>query len=135
MATIKLEIVSPDKMFFSDDIDMLITRSTTGDLGIMPHHAPLVAVLLPHAMRIKRNGAEEVVAISGGFLDVQPERITIVASAAEYKDDIDVARARKSYERAQARIKEKAEDTDMARAEMSLKRAMARLLVSGNKVD
>ena len=131
MATIKLEVVSPDKMVYSEDISMLIVRSTAGDLGIMPKHAPLVAGLVPQAMRIKKEGTEELIAVAGGFVEVQPEKITVLASAAETKADIDAARAQKSYERAQKRISSKAADVDMARAEASLKRAMARLQVSG----
>ncbi len=135
MATIKLEVVSPDKMVYSEDISMLIVRSTAGDLGIMPKHAPLVAGLVPQAMRIKKEeGIEELIAVAGGFVEVQPEKITVLASAAETKDDIDAARAQKSYERAQKRISSKAADVDMARAEASLKRAMARLQVSGKNI-
>ena len=134
MATIKLEVVSPDKMVYSEDISMLIVRSTDGDLGIMPKHAPLVAGLVPQAMRIKKEGTEELIAVAGGFVEVQPEKITVLASAAETKDDIDAARAQKSYERAQKRISSKAADVDMARAEASLKRAMARLQVSGKNI-
>ena len=113
---------------------MLIVRSTAGDLGIMPKHAPLVAGLVPQAMRIKKEGTEELIAVAGGFVEVQPEKITVLASAAETKADIDAARAQKSYERAQKRISSKAADVDMARAEASLKRAMARLQVSGKNV-
>lgn len=135
MATIRLEIVSPDKLAYSADISMLIVRSTAGELGILPKHAPLVAGLVPQAMRVKKEGAEELIAVSGGFMEVQPEKITVLASAAELKADIDVARAKKAYERAQERIRSKAADLDMARAEASLKRAMARLQVSGNSVN
>ena len=127
MATIKLEVVSPDKMVYSEDISMLIVRSTAGDLGIMPKHAPLVAGLVPQAMRIKKEGTEELIAVAGGFVEVQPEKITVLASAAETKADIDAARAQK-------RISSKAADVDMARAEASLKRAMARLQVSGKNI-
>lgn len=134
MATIKLEIVSPDKLVYSEDISMLIVRSTAGDLGVMPKHAPMVAGLLPHAMRVKKDGSEEMIAVSGGFMEVQPDKITVLASAAELKVDIDEARAQKSYERAKQRIASKAADVDMARAEASLKRAMARLKVAGKNI-
>lgn len=85
MATIKLEIVSPDKVVYENDISMLIVRSTGGELGILPHHAPLVAGLVPHAMRI-RLGAdrdEQLIAVAGGFMEVTPEKITVLATAAE----------------------------------------------------
>lgn len=85
MATIKLEIVSPDKVVYENDITMLIVRSTGGELGILPHHAPLVAGLVAHAMRI-RLGAdrdEQLIAVAGGFMEVTPEKITVLATAAE----------------------------------------------------
>lgn len=88
MATIKLEIVSPDKVVYENDISMLIVRSTGGELGILPHHAPLVAGLVPHAMRI-RLGAdrdEQLIAVAGGFMEVTPEKITVLATAAEQPD-------------------------------------------------
>ena len=72
MATIKLEIVSPDKVVYSEDINMLIVRSTAGELGILPHHAPMVAGLIPHAMRVKLDGKEQLIAVAGGFMEVQP---------------------------------------------------------------
>ena len=85
MATIKLEVVSPDQMVYENDIAMLIVRSTAGELGILPRHAPLVTGLIPHAMRIKLGGASEehLLAVAGGFMEVTPEKITVLASAAE----------------------------------------------------
>ena len=72
MAKIKLEIISPNKVVYSADIDMLIVRSIAGDLGIMPKHAPLLAGLVPHAMRAMIDGTENLIAVSGGFIQVQP---------------------------------------------------------------
>lgn len=98
MATIKLEIVSPDKVVYENDISMLIVRSTGGELGILPHHAPLVAGLVPHAMRI-RLGAdrdEQLIAVAGGFMEVTPEKITVLATAAEQPIDIDINRAKEA---------------------------------------
>lgn len=101
MATIKLEVVSPDKMVYSGDISMLIFRSTNGELGILPKHAPLVTGLVPHAMRIKdEEGAEHLMAVSGGFVEVTPEKIAVLASAAEEPEEIDINRAEQSYARA-----------------------------------
>ena len=134
MASIKLEIVSPDRGVYSDDITMLIVRSTGGELGILPHHAPLVTGLLPHAMHVKFPDREELIAVSGGFMEVQPEKITVLASAAEEPIDIDINRAQRAYERAQERLQllRESPDTqggiiDEQRASLALKRAMARL--------
>ena len=139
MATIKLEIVSPDKIVYSADIDMLIVRSTDGELGILPHHAPLVTGLVPHAMRVKMEGTEKLVAVGGGFMEVQPEKISVLASVAELPEDIDADRARKSMERAKQRIEAyksggaAREDINLLRAEASLQRALARLKALGTK--
>ena len=133
MAKIKLEIISPNKVVYSADIDMLIVRSIAGDLGIMPKHAPLLAGLVPHAMRAMIDGTENLIAVSGGFIQVQPDKIIVLASAAELPIEIDITRAKKAYERAQKRLesfKENPEvksDVDTLRARAALERAKARL--------
>ena len=133
MAKIKLEIISPNKVVYSADIDMLIVRSIAGDLGIMPKHAPLLAGLVPHAMRAMIDGTENLIAVSGGFIQVQPDKIIVLASAAELPFEIDINRAKKAYERAQKRLesfKENPEvksDVDTLRARAALERAKARL--------
>lgn len=138
MATILLEIATPDKgEVYAKDINMLITRSTYGELGILPKHANLLTELIPHAMRIKEPGGEVKLFISGGFMEVTPDKITILADAAEVPDDIDVERAKAAYQRAEERVKtykqspKNHEDIDIDRAEAALARAKARLLVKG----
>ena len=107
MATIKLDIVSPDKgEIFSKDVDMVIVRSTAGELGILPRHAKLLTELIPHAMRIKISGGENLIALGGGFMEVTPEKITVLAKSAELPDDIDVERAQRAKKRAEERIAE-----------------------------
>ena len=136
MATILLEVATPDKgEVFSKDINMLICRSICGELGILPKHANLLTELIPHALRIKETGGETKLFISGGFMEVTPEKITILADAAEVPDDIDVERAKAAYQRAEERInayKSKSDaEIDIDRAEAALARAKARLLVKG----
>lgn len=139
MSTIRLEIVSPDKMVYSEDVEMAIVRSTGGELGILPKHTPLLTGILPHAMRIKRNGGEELIAVCGGFMEVTPHKITILASAAELPINIDINRAQKAYDRAQERLEalQKApaehKDIDSERAHAALDRAKARLQAANNK--
>ncbi len=135
MATIKLDIVSPDKgEVFSKDIDMLIVRSTAGELGILPRHANLLTELLPHAMRIKMEGGENLIAMGGGFMEVTPEKITVLADSAELPENIDVERAQRAKKRAEERIEQYKQSTkdsliDIDRANRALARAKARLLV------
>ena len=135
MATIQLEIVSPDKVVYSADISMLIVRSTGGELGILPHHAPLVTGLMPHAMRVRLGGDrdEPLIAVAGGFMEVTPEKITVLATAAEQPIDIDINRAQQAMARAKERLAQfhqgepAAKDIDVERAHLALQRAMARL--------
>ncbi len=110
---------------------MLITRSIVGELGILPKHARLLTELVPHAMRIKEGGSEKQLFISGGFMEVTPDKITILADAAENPEDIDVERAKSAYKRAEERLSKKNPDIDIDRAEAALARAKARLLVKG----
>lgn len=138
MSTILLEVATPDKgEVYAKEINMLITRSICGELGILPKHANLLTELVPHAMRIKESGAETKLFVSGGFMEVTPDKITILADAAELPDDIDVERAKSAYKRAEERVTtyksapKNHEDIDVARAEAALARAKARLLVKG----
>ena len=132
MATILLEVATPDKgEVYKNDINMLIVRSICGELGILPKHARLLTELNPHAMRIKVGGGETQLFVSGGFMEVTPDKITILADAAENPDDIDVDRAKAAYERASERLNKKDSEIDINRAEAALARAKARLLVKG----
>ncbi len=132
MATILLEVATPDKgEVYKNDINMLIVRSICGELGILPKHARLLTELNPHAMRIKVGGGETQLFVSGGFMEVTPDKITILADAAENPDDIDVDRAKAAYERASERLNKKDSEVDINRAEAALARAKARLLVKG----
>ena len=132
MATILLEVATPDKgEVFSKDVNMLITRSICGELGILPKHARLLTELIPHAMRIKVDGGETQLFVGGGFMEVTPDKITILADSAESPDDIDVDRARAAYKRAEERLAKKDSEVDIERAEAALARAKARLLVKG----
>ena len=136
MATILLEVATPDKgEVFAKDINMLICRSIAGELGILPKHARLLTELVPHAMRIKVDGGETQLFIGGGFMEVTPDKITILADSAETPDSIDVERAKSAYKRAEERVnaaKSKGDaNIDLGRAEAALARAKARLLVKG----
>ena len=141
MATIKLDIVSPDKgEIFSKDVDMVIVRSTAGELGILPRHARLLTELLPHAMRIKVGGGENLVALGGGFMEVTPEKITVLSHSAELPENIDVDRAQKAKQRAEERIAQYKQSTkesliDISRANAALARAKARLLVKNIPIN
>jgi len=131
--TFRLEIVAPERVVYSDDVYMVIARATNGDIGILPGHAPLITGLQIGVVRIKKEGTEERVAVAGGFMEVKPDKVVIVANAAERAEEIDVSRAQAAKERAEKRLAEKSDEIDVVRAEAALKRAMARLKATGKE--
>ncbi len=129
MATTKLDIVTAERVVFSDDVDVVIAPGVEGQLGILPHHAPLMTMLLPGELLVRKGGEEFYLAISGGFLEVRPDRIIVLADAAERAEEIDMARAEEAKRRAEERLSEQAPGLDMERAEAALRRSLARLKV------
>ncbi len=132
---IRLDIVTPDRMVYSEDVNMVIARATDGDLGILPGHAPLIAGLEIWPLRIQTDDGEQLFSVCGGFIEVRPQKITVLAGCAELPDEIDINRAESAKERAERRLKEAeaASDIDVRRAEVALKRAMVRLRVADRK--
>ena len=130
MATFRLEIVTAERMVYSDDIDALVAWGVEGQLGILPHHAPLMTMLQPGDLMIRRNKQEEFLAISGGFLEVRPDKVIILADACERVDEIDIARAEEAKKRAQETMKAAPLSVEAAAAEAALRRSLARLKVA-----
>jgi len=131
MAGIKLDIVTAERVVYSDEVDMVIAPGVQGELGILPHHSPLMTTLEPGELRVKKTGQEDLcMAISGGFLEVRPDRTIILADAAERDDEIDLARAESAKKRAQERLSHITPEVDLAIAEAALRRALARLRVA-----
>ena len=131
MATIRLEIVTPEKMVFSEDVDAIQAWGVEGQLGILPHHAPLMTMLQPGDLVIRRGSQEELLTISGGFLEVRPDKVVILADACERAEEIDEARAEEAKRRAQEALKTAATEVDTAAAVASLRRSLARLKTAG----
>ena len=129
MATIKLDIVTAEGTVFSGDVDTVIAPGVQGQLGILPHHSQLMTILDAGELRIKQAGEELCIAVTGGFLEVRPDRVIVLADAAEHADKIDLARAEEAKQRAQEHISRRAPEIDLARAEASLRRAIIRLKV------
>lgn len=125
-----LQIVTPDRLFFSEDIEMVIVRGLEGDLAILKGRAPVTTPLRIGKIRIFQNGVERVAAIVDGYISVIDDKTTIVTEAAEWPDEIDVERAKAAKERAEKRINAKKENIDVERAELALKRSINRLDVS-----
>ncbi|MFE8701843.1 F0F1 ATP synthase subunit epsilon [Cytobacillus sp. FJAT-54145] len=134
MKTIKVSVVTPDGPVFESDVEMVSTKAQSGELGILPGHIPMVAPLQIGAVRLKNGGKTEYVAVSGGFIEVRGEQVSILAQSAEVSNSIDVDRALRAKERAEQRLREqKQENVDMKRAELALQRAINRISVAGNK--
>jgi F-type H+-transporting ATPase subunit epsilon len=133
MATTRLEIVTAERVVFSEDVDAVIAPGIEGQLGILPHHAPLMTALVPGELLVKKGGQELPLAITGGFIEVRPDRIIILADAAERVEEIDVARAEEAKRRAEERLKVGGPDVDQARAEAALRRSLVRLEVAARR--
>ncbi|MDT8903760.1 F0F1 ATP synthase subunit epsilon [Anaeroselena agilis] len=128
--TIRLDIVTPERIVYSDDVNMVIARATDGDIGILPGHAPLVAGMDIWPLRVIKDEGERQISVCGGFIEVRPDKVTVLASCAELPDEIDVKRAEAARARAEGRIKDATPNVDMARAEAALRRAIIRLRVA-----
>ena len=134
MSTIKLEIVTVERLIYSEDVNMVVAPGVMGYLGILPHHAPLMTMLQPGELRIKKENEEVSLAVSGGFMEVRPEKVLVLADAAERADEIDMARAEAAKKRAEERLKERgAVAADHLRAEAALARSLARLKVAQSR--
>lgn len=131
MKTIKVSVVTPDGPVYNGEAEIVNVKGQRGELGILPNHIPLVTPLTINPVRIQQSGKTELIAVHGGFVEVRPDQVTILAQAAELASDIDVDRARKAKERAEQRLSEKQqENIDFVRAEFALKRAINRLNVA-----
>ncbi|MEE8442295.1 MAG: F0F1 ATP synthase subunit epsilon [Dehalococcoidia bacterium] len=130
MPTIQLEIVTAERMVYSEDVNGIVAPGIEGELGILPLHAPLLTILQPGELRIMKDGQEDVLmAVSGGFLEVMANRVVILADTAERVEEIDEARAEEATRRAQERLEHRVSDNDLERALASMRRAQSRLKV------
>ncbi len=131
MQTIQVSVVTPDGKVYDGDVEMVSVRTIEGELGILPRHIPLVAPLAIGAARLKKGNDVEKIAVSGGFIEVRPDKVTILAEAAELASQIDVERAMRAKERAEKRLQQaNKENIDIVRAELALKRAINRINVA-----
>jgi F-type H+-transporting ATPase subunit epsilon len=123
-----LEIITAERQVFSDEVDMVVAPGIDGQLGILPRHAPLMTMLKPGALTVRKAGEEDMyVAVSGGFMEVLGNRVSILADACERSDEIDEERAQQAVQRAQERLANRSEDMELERAMASLKRAQVRV--------
>ncbi len=131
--SIRLDIVTAERVVFSEDVDAVIAPGIEGQLGVLPHHAPLMTTLHTGELRVKKNGEEFSMAISGGFFEVRPDRVIVLADVAERAEEIDLARAELAKQRAHEELQRRPKGVDLATAEASLRRALVRLKVGQRK--
>lgn len=127
MATFLLEVVTPDKTVVKEEVDMAICPGSEGEFGVLPHHVSLLSSLRIGPLRYRQGDKDKVVFISGGFVDVNNNKCSVLAESAEVAENIDIARAQAAKERAEKRLQEKKDDLDELRAELALQRAVMRL--------
>ncbi|TET86726.1 MAG: F0F1 ATP synthase subunit epsilon [Dehalococcoidia bacterium] len=129
MAALRLEIVTAECSVYSDEVDIVIAPGIVGQLAILPHHAPLMTMLEPGELCLRRGGEETFISISGGFLEVLQDRMVILADTAERVEEIDVARAEAARQLAQEQLQLHPAGVDLVAAEAALRRSLARLKV------
>ena len=127
MADMHLEIVTAERVVYSEDVSVVVAPGIIGDLGLLPSHAALLTMLRPGQLRVVRDGEESYLAISGGFLEVLGNRVTILADTAEQADEIDVERAEAALSRSQERVASAPSGLDLQQALASMRRSQARL--------
>ncbi len=128
---IRLEIVTPEKLAYSDEVDAVILPGSEGELGILPHHAPLISLLGAGELRIRKGGTEESFAIVGGFVQVRPDKVVVMAETADLAAEIDLERAQEARREAERALEAGlVEPADLAQARAALQAALLRIRVA-----
>jgi len=129
--TLHLEIVTPERLAYSDDVDMVLVPGSEGELGILPHHTPLVSLLGVGELKIRKDGHEEVFAIVGGFLQVRPDKVVVMAETASLASEIDLEKAQEARKEAQRALESGfREGSDLSTARASLQHALLHVRVA-----
>jgi len=121
-----LEIVSPERRAYADEVDMVVVPGADGELGILPHHTRLISALGTGELRIKKGGIEQILFISGGFVEVRPDKVVVMADLAEHSDEIDEQLAIAARKRAEAELEQARDPVDIARVRAALQTALMR---------
>ncbi|GIW20546.1 MAG: hypothetical protein KatS3mg065_0842 [Chloroflexota bacterium] len=128
---LKLEIVTPERLAFSDEVDAVVLPGIEGELGVLPHHAPLVSMLGLGELRIRKGSTTESFAIVGGFLQVRPDKVVVMAETADMASEIDLEKAREAQREAERALETGYhEGADLAAARAALQQALLRVRVA-----
>lgn len=134
MATLRLDVVTPERTVVGEEVEMVICPGSEGEFGILPHHASLLSALKTGILRYKKGDVFDQVFVHGGFVDVNADKCSVLAEIAEHARDIDEGRALAAKERAERRLLEKKEELDTTRAEIALQKAIIRLQIVSSLV-
>ena len=129
--TFNLQIISPTRVFFDEAVDMVEMKTTEGEIGVLAGHIPLTTILEPGVLRIKTDGNVREAALHDGFVQIQKDKVTVLAESCEWPDEIDANRAEKAKERAERRLTSGSKEVDMVRAELALRKALIRIDLAG----
>lgn len=133
MATLRLEILTAERVLFEGDVDVVVAPGAEGELGILPMHASLMSTLQPGELRYRIGGEESFLAVTGGFIEVTGDKVIILADAAERVEEIDEARALEAVRKAEQRVLNRSGDIELERALRSLRRAQVRVTTSARR--
>src|SRR5580658_10452064 len=134
MATLRLEIVTPEAKAYSDDVDMVTVPGAEGELGILPQHVPLLTGIKPGELRVQKDGKELWLAVGEGFVEVTQERVIVLTDMALEDTQIDEAEAQAAFEKAQEALKaQRLNDEEFATVQASLEKSIAQLLIKRRK--
>lgn len=122
-----IQVVSPDRVFFEDDIDMLEVKTTEGEIGVLAGHIPLTSIIAPGVMRLIDGSETKEAAVHDGFIEILPDKVIILAESCEWPEEIDINRAREAKTRAERRLKGSEGQINEARAEFALRKALTRI--------
>jgi F-type H+-transporting ATPase subunit epsilon len=129
--SIELEIVTPERLAYSDTVDSVVLPGSEGEIGVLPHHAPLVSMLGVGELRIRKDGQEETFAIAGGFLQVRPDKVVVMAETADLASEIDLEKAQEARREAERALESGySEGADLSAARAQLQQALLRIRVA-----
>ena len=123
----RLQVISPDRIFYDGDVEMVELKTSEGEMGVLKGHIPLTAILVPGVLKIKEDGQVKKAALHDGFVEIFQDHMTILAESCEWPEEIDVNRAKEAKIRAERRLSSGEDNVNLARAEMALRKSLIRI--------
>ncbi|MBO0860555.1 MAG: F0F1 ATP synthase subunit epsilon [Chloracidobacterium sp.] len=130
---LNLEVITPERLVLREQVDEVVAPAINGELGVLPEHTPLISQLKTGVLTYRQGNQSRRMHVSGGFIEVAPDSVSVLSDVAEKPEEIDVDRAQRAKERAERRLASKEEDIDLNRAELKLQRAIVRIELGGRK--